>query len=174
MNDILSELSKPSWWMTVVIAGLIINLASAYLKRPIDKGMSIFSKTWRESLQQAMIKREKDLENLQDNQALISAKLDMIYFLLGMGIIIIIVLVLIFSVGEIINTFYNILSIIGLDKFILPETSTQLIIIAMQASFAFVTIIFLPIKIVKALYLEDLLREHEKRKGNKIHPYGLL
>ncbi|TKB07446.1 hypothetical protein [Desulforhopalus sp. IMCC35007] len=43
METVLSELSNPIWWVTVVIAGIIINLIAAYFKPVIDKLFSLFS-----------------------------------------------------------------------------------------------------------------------------------
>lgn len=46
MNEVLNELSKPVWWVSVVIAGIIINLISAYLKTRLDKTLGGFSNWW--------------------------------------------------------------------------------------------------------------------------------
>jgi hypothetical protein len=56
MNEIINELSKPVWWVSVVIAGIIINLISAYLKTRLDKTLSSASAWW--ASQSA--KRKKD------------------------------------------------------------------------------------------------------------------
>lgn len=47
MDEILSELSKPVWWISVVVAGIAINLLSAYLKNPIDGSLARISIWWR-------------------------------------------------------------------------------------------------------------------------------
>lgn len=36
MDEIVTELSKPVWWISVVVAGIIINLISSYLKTGVD------------------------------------------------------------------------------------------------------------------------------------------
>ena len=46
MNDIINELAKPVWWVSVVIAGIIINLISAYLKTRLDRTLSGASAWW--------------------------------------------------------------------------------------------------------------------------------
>lgn len=49
MNAIVTELSNPVWWVSVVLAGIAINLFTAYLKTTLD---SVFENTfswWRES-----------------------------------------------------------------------------------------------------------------------------
>ena len=48
MNEILTELSKPVWWVSVVVAGIAINLLSAYLKHPLDKVLGGLSSWWRQ------------------------------------------------------------------------------------------------------------------------------
>lgn len=47
LNEILTELSKPVWWASVVVAGIAINLLSAYLKDPLDKALASMSSWWR-------------------------------------------------------------------------------------------------------------------------------
>lgn len=45
--SVTDELGKPAWWISVVIAGLVVNLASAYLKVRIDSLLSARSERWR-------------------------------------------------------------------------------------------------------------------------------
>jgi hypothetical protein len=40
LNEIVTELSKPIWWFSVVVAGIVINLLAAYLKTPLDKTLA--------------------------------------------------------------------------------------------------------------------------------------
>jgi hypothetical protein len=47
MNEVVMELSRPVWWISVVVAGIIINLLSAYLKPSLDKYFSSTSSWWR-------------------------------------------------------------------------------------------------------------------------------
>lgn len=46
MNDIITELSKPVWWVSVVVAGIIINLISGYLKSSMDVWLSRMFNIW--------------------------------------------------------------------------------------------------------------------------------
>ena len=48
MDDIVTELSKPIWWISVVLAGIVINLLSAYLKSQIDRTLIGSLSWWRE------------------------------------------------------------------------------------------------------------------------------
>lgn len=43
MEGLLDELSKPVWWVSVVVAGFLINLLSAYLKTSLDRFLAHLS-----------------------------------------------------------------------------------------------------------------------------------
>lgn len=47
MNEIVTELAKPVWWLSVVIAGVLINLISAYLKLRLDRALGSASGWWK-------------------------------------------------------------------------------------------------------------------------------
>jgi hypothetical protein len=47
MTELINNLSSVSWWIGVVIVGVLINLVSAYIKSPIDKLGSKLSSAWR-------------------------------------------------------------------------------------------------------------------------------
>lgn len=46
MNEIITELSKPVWWVSVVVAGILINLLSSYLKTGVDSWTSKLIANW--------------------------------------------------------------------------------------------------------------------------------
>ncbi len=46
MVEFISSLSTLSWWLSVVVVGIALNLLSAYLKFPIDKLLSKISTSW--------------------------------------------------------------------------------------------------------------------------------
>jgi hypothetical protein len=48
MEEFSRSLNSLSWWIGVVVVGIILNLLSAYLKGPLDKLMSFFSSKWRD------------------------------------------------------------------------------------------------------------------------------
>ena len=48
------------WFFSVIVVGILINLASTYLKNPLDSLMSSFSRKWRDS-----VKSRKDAYNLK-------------------------------------------------------------------------------------------------------------
>ena len=47
MEEIKGYLASPGWWFTAIAMGLLVNLASAYLKRPLDAWLSGVSTRWR-------------------------------------------------------------------------------------------------------------------------------
>ncbi|MBI3174938.1 MAG: hypothetical protein HYZ25_14530 [Chloroflexi bacterium] len=47
MIEILGNLNSPAWWFTAVVVAIIINLASSYLKEPLDNSLSKVSSWWR-------------------------------------------------------------------------------------------------------------------------------
>ena len=53
MNELLTNLSSPSWWIGVVIVSFAINLASAYAKTPLDRALARFSTRRRKKLERA-------------------------------------------------------------------------------------------------------------------------
>ncbi len=59
MSEILTELSKPVWWVSVVVAGLLINLLSAYMKSSLDGFLSNISAWWRDK----SVKRKQVWQN---------------------------------------------------------------------------------------------------------------
>jgi hypothetical protein len=90
LNDILTELSKPVWWVSVVVAGIVINLLSAYLKSLADKALNGTSSwlgrrsTARQLAWQARVNRVR-LDEEAKHEALASEfrlRLQSIHFLL--------------------------------------------------------------------------------------------
>lgn len=52
MEEIYEIVKTPQWWITVVIAGIGINLISSYLKSLLDGHLSRISKWWRNRSQE--------------------------------------------------------------------------------------------------------------------------
>ena len=46
MEEFAKNLSSLSWWLGVVAVGLVLNVASAYLKTPLDNALSAISTRW--------------------------------------------------------------------------------------------------------------------------------
>jgi hypothetical protein len=47
MDDLLRNLRSPDWWVTAVIAGLLMSVLAAYVKGWLDTGFASSSRTWR-------------------------------------------------------------------------------------------------------------------------------
>ena len=67
MNDIITELSKPLWWFSVVIAGIIINLFSSYLRDFLDKSFSCSLAWWHKRSSSRMLAWKIRVENIRNN-----------------------------------------------------------------------------------------------------------
>lgn len=65
MNELLRNISSPSWWVGVVIVGILINLISAYLKPRIDGIVSKFSTRRRNQLAADREFRKATVERLR-------------------------------------------------------------------------------------------------------------
>jgi hypothetical protein len=46
MNDLVNELTKPVWWVSVVVVGILVNLASAYFKSILDRSLTTTTRWW--------------------------------------------------------------------------------------------------------------------------------
>jgi hypothetical protein len=58
------DLSSPYWWVSVVIVGILINLASAYLKPKLDTRLSRASTWWRTRSEAQKSERLRKIEVL--------------------------------------------------------------------------------------------------------------
>lgn len=77
MEDIFKNLSEPSWWISVVIVGLLVNLLGAYGKPLIDKSLARYSSSRRQKQEAKRAGREKLVNELiADRIKLIDKKLD--------------------------------------------------------------------------------------------------
>ena len=56
------------WTISVVIVGILINLASAYLKNPLDRLVSKLSKKWRTRSEEKKAAWLKEVESLRGSQ----------------------------------------------------------------------------------------------------------
>ncbi len=62
MNELLTNLSSPSWWIGVVIVSFAINLASAYAKTPLDRALARFSTRRRKRFERTQLDHSAMLE----------------------------------------------------------------------------------------------------------------
>ena len=61
-----------SWFVSVVVVGILINLASAYMKSPIDKLMSRYSARWKAHAIKDKVQRDKEVDLLLYDSNLIT------------------------------------------------------------------------------------------------------
>ena len=64
MDEFVKSLSSLSWWLSVVVVGILINLVSAYLKPRIDHRLLLTSSWWRKRSQERIERYEKELARL--------------------------------------------------------------------------------------------------------------
>jgi hypothetical protein len=64
MIDFINNLTSISWWIGVVIVGILLNIASMYLKSPIDWLFSLISTKYRTRSKAKKAEREAKIKNL--------------------------------------------------------------------------------------------------------------
>ncbi len=64
MNNFI-DLKSPSWWFGVVVVAFVINIASAYAKPLLDRGMARFSDRRRRKLERAKIDLNQEAEKTE-------------------------------------------------------------------------------------------------------------
>jgi len=68
LEKIIEELANPIWWITVVIAGIIVNIMASYIKVKLDKTISKASSWWtNKSVKRKEIEAQK-LEELKSSK----------------------------------------------------------------------------------------------------------
>ena len=67
MEEILKTVSSPGWWITAVLFGIVINLASAYLKGPLDRIGGSLSSSWRNRNEKSRREHRERLDALRSN-----------------------------------------------------------------------------------------------------------
>lgn len=77
MEDIVKELSTPVWWVTVVFAGILINVLAAFMLKRLEGILSKISSTFRDKSEQRRAERDQRIEHLRNDQrAIYLASLD--------------------------------------------------------------------------------------------------
>lgn len=69
MDEIITELSKPVWWASVVVAGILINLLSSYLKTGVDSWGSKLINIWNQRSEKKEIEWLKLLDAIKQCDA---------------------------------------------------------------------------------------------------------
>lgn len=68
MQKFLDDIASGYFWLAVVMVGLVINLASAYIKDPMDRAFGKVSKTWRVRTQRQKAKLDRLVDALSDDE----------------------------------------------------------------------------------------------------------
>jgi hypothetical protein len=64
----MRELTSPIWWISVVVVGLAVNLASAYLKPRLDALLLRSSSRWRSRSAERLARRRQAVDELRSNE----------------------------------------------------------------------------------------------------------
>ena len=67
MSNFLENLKDPSWWLGVVLIGIIINLFSSWLKPKFDSYISNISNSYKKRITQQKEKTEQKIQSLIDD-----------------------------------------------------------------------------------------------------------
>jgi len=65
MQELLKQISSLSWWIGVVLVGVLVNIASPFISRAIERRLSRFSDWQRRRSQSKQEKRQTLLNNLR-------------------------------------------------------------------------------------------------------------
>lgn len=65
MSEMWADFWKPAWWTSVVVAGLLINIASSYIKSWLDRTFTSTSTWWRNRSSRRIAKWDELVENLK-------------------------------------------------------------------------------------------------------------
>jgi hypothetical protein len=74
MEDMINELTKPVWWFSVIIAGVLVNIGSSYLKSRLDRSLSTTSDWWRQRSASRKEAWAKYIRHLAEPEARIHAR----------------------------------------------------------------------------------------------------
>ncbi|WP_299786709.1 hypothetical protein [Ramlibacter sp.] len=67
MEEFAKNLSSLSWWLGVVAVGIVLNVGSTYLKRPLDGVLSTFSNRWNSRSRRLREAREARIEQVRQS-----------------------------------------------------------------------------------------------------------
>ena len=89
MTGFFDNLSSPTWWVGVVIVGILINLVSAYLKPRLDIFFSSGSSWWARRSQEKQLQRKARIERMKadPHEQLITAFTELRIRVRGLGFI---------------------------------------------------------------------------------------
>ena len=65
MSDFIADLASPRWWMSVVVAGILVNMVATYLLRLLDSRLMRASDWWRRTRTSVQRERQATLDALR-------------------------------------------------------------------------------------------------------------
>lgn len=68
MTDFFNNITSISWWIGVVVVGILVNIAGMYLKSPIDRCLSSISTKYQTRSKAKKAERELKIRNLVGNK----------------------------------------------------------------------------------------------------------
>jgi hypothetical protein len=81
MDEFLQDVSSLRWWISVVVAGLVVNFVAAYSKPLMDRLVSRISTTRRLATEEKRRQFEERIETLLSNpERILDVKLDVLYY----------------------------------------------------------------------------------------------
>jgi hypothetical protein len=98
MNEFLTNLLSPSWWIGVVAVSFVINLASAYFKTPLDRALARFSTRRRNKQDRKLLDLVATLEAARckkDGLVLLAVR-ELKFIFIGLSLLLLCVLTLLF------------------------------------------------------------------------------
>lgn len=68
MNEFISYVQSPAFWLGVLVVGVLVNLIAAYLKPHIDKSLSSVSARWAKKVEELERKRMARIKTLRGDK----------------------------------------------------------------------------------------------------------
>ena len=154
MDGILVELSQPSWWISVVVAGILVNIFSDYIKIFFEK---IYSKYSQKTSEKRKLNKEilnKEIDCLNDPNILLNAKTDLIYLATLMIL-------------------YSAIYLVGLALVTSPNSNnTGLLGVSLALTLWYFPVV--TVKLRKAAHLEMIIRKFYEKQGIKNNSYSIF
>ncbi|MGL4796249.1 MAG: hypothetical protein ACRC23_21415 [Aeromonas jandaei] len=154
MDEIINELAKPVWWVSVVIAGIAINLFSSYLKSLLDRTIAKTSSWWRSKsdARQKAWKRQVELLSASEDARNAASWLEIRSRLQSMHLLLLAIFLLLLPI-------------------LLASALTPLPRLAAIAAFAFATFIFFMsyLAFLRAVSTRNALREAASKANPSIN-----
>ena len=72
MKEILDMIGTPVWWVTVVVAGIVVSIVASYLRDFLDNWLSRVSAWWRGKSEKAKEEERRYVVKLQESQSYFS------------------------------------------------------------------------------------------------------